>query len=94
VLEKKAQFGGSKFTIFELQAFRKENLLKALLCRERAGLPSLSGRRGEAQRVVGRSVGIDRVAAKRGERLLVSPDLGVRTPKLLGVHVRSRRADR
>jgi hypothetical protein len=36
VLEKKAQFGGSKFAIFELQPFWKENLLKALLCRERA----------------------------------------------------------
>jgi len=36
VLEKKAQFGGSKFAIFELQAFWKENLLKALLCREGA----------------------------------------------------------
>jgi hypothetical protein len=36
VLEKKAQFRGSKFAIFELQALRKENLLTALLCREGA----------------------------------------------------------
>jgi|GEM_PF-3337258 len=90
VLEKKAQFRGSKFAIFELQAFWKENLLKALLCRERACLPPLPGRRGETQRVVNSGVGIDRVVSERRERLLVSLDLGIHTSKLLRVHIRSQ----
>src|SRR4051812_8628225 len=41
VVEKKAQFGGSKFTIFELQPFWKENDVEQLEQEQGRGSPAL-----------------------------------------------------
>jgi len=84
VLEKKAQFGGSKFTLSNCSRFGRKPAEDAAL--PEVSLPPLSWRCSEAQRVVDSGV----VVAERGKRLLVSRDLGVHTAKLLRVYVRSQ----